>query len=294
MCMKIVVVETSSKATKLTLDSLLSVSDEIDPIDYDLPITTEELTDEQCNELPIYIISKTDTKISKTDTKYKFRTIGSIDELPDSQIIVMSGGYYSVNYKQLLEIKVERPTIFYTYPRKLNFYSENSYIVPSKQYIGKLIDLALIGELSISEQYIGIDNNSFRKYYSSPLLVAPRTAMVLNTPINYSFRYINQLKQLSSARTSIKRKFKNLKPALIAASSDDKVIKSYIRLLKSFYNSYSKYDYVFYSMFICPDRYEEIVNMSPFIPDLIDLNINETEETNLYTILVDYTLSPMH
>lgn len=293
--MKIAVVETSTKATKLTLDSLLSVSDEIDLIDYDLPITTEELTDEQCLELPIYIIRKIDNKQgTDSNTKYRFRTIESIDELPDSQIIVMHGGYYSVNYKQLLGITVDKPTIFYTYPRKLNFYSENSYIVPSKQYIGKLIDLALTGELCISEQYIGIDNNSFRKYYSSPLLVAPRTAMVLNTPINYSFRYINQLKQLSSARTSIKRKFKNLKPALISASSDDKVIKSYIRLLKSFYNSYSKYDYVFYSMFICPDRYKEIVNMSPFIPDLIDLNINETEETNLYTILVDYTLSPMH
>lgn len=285
--MKIVVVETSAKATKLTLDSLLSVTDEVDPIDYDLPITVEELTDEQCLELPIYVIPK-------TDTKYQFRTIKSIDELEDGPLIVMCGGYFSVNHRQLEGIKVEVPTLFYTYPKTLNFYSENSFIVPSKQYVGKLIDLALTGELNISDRYIGIDHNSFRKYYSSPLLVAPRTAMVLNTPINHSFRYINQLKQLSSARTSIKRKFKDLKPALVSASSSDKVIKSYIRLLQSFYNSYSKYDYVFYSMFICPDRYKEIVNMSPFIPELLGMNINETPDTNLYSILVDYTLAPMH
>ena len=192
-------------------------------------------------------------------------------------MIVMKGGFFSIPLRKLSQIKISEPTIFNTIPFGLNFFSENSFMIPSKKFHSKLIDLGIHGKLKISDEIIGIDKNTYLKFFEHKDLSPIRTALALNTPIKYCFHQINKMSQLSKARASINLKFRNLSKSLKTKITNDKVIKSYIRLLTSFEKYCSKEDYVFYCMVNYPDKYLDAISMEPFLMNLMEVDPNENE-----------------
>lgn len=292
MSLKIIIIETTPEKTQLTLDSLMSSTEyseesPLEEIDYEIPIET---IDTNHLETPIYIIPKTDT------FKKSWKTVVSIESLEDSQMIFMFGGFFSIPYKQLLKLTVRKPTIFKSLPMSLNFFSENTFMIPSKIYHGQLIDLAIRGEIDVNDTVIGIDKNHFMRFFENSALSPIRTALSLNTPLEYCQWSFDKLTQLSRAKASITRKFRDLSKSLPTRNTKDKVIRNYIRLLESFENGCSKEDYVFYCMMNFPNEYLKAVSMKPFLENLMEVNPNEITLKNgckktIYDILVEYTLS---
>lgn len=283
----VIIKETNQEKTKLTIDSLYSSlkdSDEfeLNEFDYNIPLSSNiDLS------LPIYLLG---------DNDYGIKNINSIEELKEDNekclYVFMIGGYYSIPFKNLNEIvkNITVPTLFKTIPYGYNFFTENAFIIPSKDFHSHLIDLSLKGQISLNETIIGIDKMKYMKFFEHELLNPIRTALSLNTDIKYCFRAIDKLKQLSRARYSINLKYKDLRKSLKSKITKDKTLNNYIKLLKSFENSCSKYDYIFYCMMNYPSLYEKTINIKLFVPSLMDVDPNQSKTKTLYDLLVDYTL----
>ena len=280
----IIIKETTIEKTQLTINSLFSKKDIVDEFDYNIPI---EKTENNFKKYPIYVIPKTEY------FKDNFNIIEEIEKCPThDSYIIMNGGFYSISLEKINKLKFNKnvPTIFNTIPYGLNFYSENSYIIPSLEYINKLIDLAIVGKIVVNKNIIGIDKNRFLKFFEHPLLSPVRTALVLNTKIDYCYWSFDKLHQLYIAKKSINMKFKDLSKSLKSKKTSDKVIRNYIKLLTSFENSCTKEDYVFYCMMIKPELYEETINKKIFIESLMKIDPNKTDKKTIYDLLVEYTL----
>ena len=284
----IIVKETTYEETKLTLNSLFSSSENIEEIDYDIPFLP--YTDNP-KDFPIYVL--TDNK-----NKWKgFNTLNSLDELSKIKydvLLFMTGGYYSISYKFLQEFVIKnniiKPTIFNTIPFGLNFHTENSFMIPSIEYHEKLIEMSLNNQIEINEKIIGIDKTKYMKFFESPLLSPIRTALALNTKIQYCYRSFDKLRQLSRAKYSINMKFNDLQKALTSRKTNDKIIKNYIKLLDSFSNGCTKEDYVFFIMMNKPELYKKAINMEIFMESLMEIDPNKNKERTIYSLLVEYTL----
>ena len=283
----VIVCETTFEKTKLTLDSLFSDSDceNLSEIDYEIPISSK------FNE---------SFQIFTFGVKHKF---GSVRKLEDGivgtfrRIFIMDGGFYSVPYQKLNEITKgkTKPTLFRTIPKSLNFRTENAFMLTSFEMTGKLLEMSLNGEIEVSEDVIGIDKQKFMRFPKmkelEKLKLSPiRTAFALQTEIKYCFRGIDQMRQLSRARYSINLKFPDLKKSLTTKITNDKTINNYIKLLRSFENSCSKNDYVFFCMMNIPELYEESVKLKIFLPSLMEIDPNRIGEKTIYDLLVDFTL----
>ena len=277
--MKIFVLETTEEETEFTLNSLLNSRDEIEEIDYELPIEIDETLNPL--DLDIFIISQNPTFGDK------FKVLESVPEL-EEPFIVMKAGFFSINYKELQKINIEKPTLFKTYPYGFNFRTENSFVKLNNS--DSLIELGLNGQLTLSEKIIGIDHDRFFKFRLIDDLSPVRIALSLETKIQFCSKSLNKLRQLSKAKYSLRKKYRDLS-ALKTRKTNDRVLKNYIRLLDSFGNSCSKKEYVFFCMMQRPDQYQKAIEMDPFLLSLCEVNPNETESTNIYSLLVDYTLA---
>ena len=287
----IVIKETTVDKTLLTINSLFSDKEIIDEFDINVP---NDINDIDFKKYPIYILTENDC------FKNKYNIISdreiALKELNNKykSFMIMNGGYYSISYEKLNNISkniiLSNPVIFNTIPYKLNFYSENSFMIPSLDYSGRLIELAILKKIDINTTIIGIDKNKFKKYFECELLSSIRTALVLNTDLKYCIHAFDKSPQLYRAKKSINMKFRDLRKSLYSRITNDKVIKSYIKLLDSFSNYCSKEDYIFYCMMQHPELYEKAVNMKFCIPSLMDVDPNITPKRTLYELLVEYTL----
>lgn len=305
----VIIKETTPEKTKLTIDSLFSTNDnELNEFDYNIPLSSNiDIS------LPIYLLGDNDygiknvSNLNDFDSTLKDFEQNQVDsELNEFDLkktesnkteqkklyIYMSGGYYSIPFIKLNEIvkNISEPTLFKTIPYGYNFYTENAFVIPSKEFHSNLIDLSLKGKITLNENIIGIDKMKYLKFFEHELLNPVRTAFSLNTNIKYCFHGIDKLKQLSRARYSINLKYKDLRKSLKSKITKDKTLNNYIRLLKSFENSCSKYDYIFYCMMNYPSLYEKTINIKLFIPSLMDIDPNQSKNRTLYDLLVDYTL----
>lgn len=314
----IIIEETTFEKTLLTINSLFSNESIIDEFDINIPL--DSYKNHFNTDFQIYIIKNNKNNNNECSYRNDFQCFDSFDTFLTSsneastteastnepskeslkndinktsnRYMLMKGGYYSISYTKLLELSndITLPTLFNTLPYKLNFYSENSFMIPSLDFHNQLIELAITNKININDSIIGIDKNRYKKYFESELLSSVRIALVLNTDIKYCKYAFDKLNQLSKAKKSIRMKFRDLKKSLTSKITNDKVIKSYIKLLDSFSNYCSKEDYIFYCMMLHPDLYQKAVNMKIFLNSLMEIDPNKTDKRTLYDLLVDYTL----
>ena len=283
--------ETTIEKTIITINSLFSNREIIDEFDDNIP---NDISITNFKDYSIYIIPKSD--YFKNDyniiSEDEFNKLIEKNENKNNKFIIMNGGYYSISYENLNELSknIEKPTIFKTLPYYLNFYSENSFILPSLKFHNKLIELAITKEIDINETLIGIDKNKYKKFFECNLLSSVRIALTLETNIKYCKYAFDKINQLFKAKKSIKLKFRDLQKSLYSRITNDKIIKSYIKLLDSFSNYCSKEDYTFYCMMKKPELYQKAINMKIFLNSLMEIDPNKTDKRSLYELLVEYTL----
>lgn len=279
--MKIFVIsnDKDKSSLKLTLDSLCNSANEIEADDYYIPPV---VTDHDLSNVYVYTLLPIDGKWNK------------ISQLPDSSgpCIVIHSGYYSVNVSvlQSLTYSTDKPTIFKTYPFGYNFRTENAVVLNDISQHGTILEKAIHGEIKLSDKYIGIDHHRYMPFRKIKGLSPLRIALALESDISTcSIEISKYYTTLSKARSSLRNKFKSL-IALRTRVTKDKVLLNYIRMLDNCSNSCSKEEYVLYCMMFYPDDYANALNMRPFLLNLCKHDPNVTDVSNLYSLLVDYTL----
>ena len=293
--LKVYIIETTIEKTIKTINSLLSEREIVDEFDDEIP---NEVNKDDFKKYDICIVSKSDyfkNDYKNIENEEFEKTIENENEeknMNEFKYLIIYGGYYSISYNKLnmLVKGITKPTIFKTLPYTFNFYSENSFIIPSLKYHNKLIELAITKQIDINENIIGIDKNKFKKFFESELLSSVRTAFVLETNIKYCKYALDKIKQLYKAKNSIRMKFRDLKKSLYSRITNDKIIKSYIKLLDSFSNYCSKEDYIFFCMMKKPELYQNAINMKFFLNSLMEVDPNKIDNRTLYDLLVEYSL----